>query len=150
MVIAVYALLNFAGALGSSTRPSSCAGDGRTPGKRVAGTQVVKVDGSPAGFSESAIRNLVRIVDFLPMAHAIGVVTMFFNRQAWRLGDFAVGTLVVKQRSEIRPGCARRHGAQAQAADATARHSGQHSRHGTRGGGAGRNRLQFPTLRRGP
>ncbi|MEM7802926.1 MAG: hypothetical protein AAF633_27295, partial [Chloroflexota bacterium] len=41
------------------------------------------------------IRNLVRIVDFLPTAYGIGVVSMFVNAQSKRLGDFAAGTIVV-------------------------------------------------------
>lgn len=101
LAIAIYALLNFA-VLWGYYIAFELRWDGRTPGKRVAGTQVVKVDGAPAGFTEVAIRNLVRIVDFLPVAYALGVITMFMNRQTRRLGDFAAGTLVVKQRNEIR------------------------------------------------
>jgi uncharacterized RDD family membrane protein YckC len=101
LVVAIYALLNFA-VLWGYYIAFELRWDGRTPGKRVAGTQVVKVDGAPAGFTEVAIRNLVRIVDFLPIAYAIGVITMFLNRQSRRLGDFAAGTLVIKQRNAIR------------------------------------------------
>jgi len=101
LVVAVYALLNFA-VLWGYYIAFELRWDGRTPGKRVAGTQVVKVDGAPAGFTEVAIRNLVRTVDFLPIAYAIGVITMFLNRQSRRLGDFAAGTLVIKQRNAIR------------------------------------------------
>ncbi len=43
-------------------------GNGRTPGKRVAGIRVVGPDGEPVSFLASAIRNIVRIVDFLPVA----------------------------------------------------------------------------------
>jgi hypothetical protein len=45
--------------------------------------------------TESLIRNLVRLIDFLPTAYGIGVVSMFINSQARRLGDLAAGTLVV-------------------------------------------------------
>jgi hypothetical protein len=40
-------------------------------------------------------------VDFLPVAYAVGVVTMFCNRQSRRLGDFAAGTLVVIDQGEL-------------------------------------------------
>ena len=100
-IIAVYALLNFSIIWGYYIA-FELLWDGRTPGKRAAGTRVVKMDGSPAGFIETAIRNLVRIVDFLPFAYAIGLITMFFNRRARRLGDFAAGTLVIKHRGDIK------------------------------------------------
>lgn len=70
---------------------------GQTPGKRLAGTRVVRLDGGGPGFLDVAIRNLVRLVDFLPFAYALGFVVMFFNRNARRLGDFAAGTLVIRQ-----------------------------------------------------
>jgi len=101
LLIALYALVNFALIWGYYLA-FELRWNGQTPGKRAAGTQVVKTDGAPAGFSEAAIRNLVRIVDFLPAAYAIGFITMFFNRQTRRLGDFAAGTLVIKQRQEVK------------------------------------------------
>ncbi len=69
---------------------------GQTPGKRFAKIRVVRSDGAPAGASEIVVRNLVRIVDLLPMAYLAGFVCMIANRQARRLGDFAAGTLAVK------------------------------------------------------
>lgn len=75
--------------------------NGQSPGKRLVGTRVVRTDGDPPGFFDVAVRNLVRIIDFLPTAYAVGLVTMFLNPQARRLGDFAAGTLVVRERAEI-------------------------------------------------
>jgi uncharacterized RDD family membrane protein YckC len=74
---------------------------GQTPGKRLAGIRVVRQDGGPIGFIEVVVRNLVRIIDFLPGLYGLGLVTMFLNRQARRLGDLAAGTLVVKERRDI-------------------------------------------------
>ena len=76
--------------------------NGQTPGKRVAHTRAVRLDGEPAGFAEVAVRNLVRIVDFLPFGYGVGVVTMLLNAQSRRLGDFAAGTLVVREHSSIK------------------------------------------------
>lgn len=101
LVIALYALLNFAIIWGYYIL-FELSWHGQTPGKRLAGTRVVRLDGSGAGFLEVAIRNLVRIVDFLPFAYAVGFVTMFLNRNARRLGDFAAGTLVIRQQRDIR------------------------------------------------
>lgn len=100
LVIALYALLNFAIIWGYYIL-FELGWHGQTPGKRLAGTRIVRLDGSGAGPLEVAIRNLVRIVDFLPFAYAVGFVTMFLNRNARRLGDFAAGTLVVRQLRDI-------------------------------------------------
>ncbi len=78
--------------------------NGQSPGKRAAKTRVVGMDGDPPGFIAVAIRNLVRIVDFLPTAYGIGLITMFTNAQARRLGDFAADTLVVRERSHVHLG----------------------------------------------
>ncbi len=101
LVLAIYALLNFAIFWGYYF-VFELGWQGQTPGKRAAGTRVVKLDGGGPGFLEVAIRNLVRLVDFLPFGYALGFVTMFFNRNARRLGDFAAGTLVVRQTEGIK------------------------------------------------
>lgn len=69
--------------------------NGQTPGKRWAKLRVIRIDGLPISLSEALVRNLVRLVDFLPLLYAAGVVAMFLNAQARRLGDLAAGTLVV-------------------------------------------------------
>ena len=70
---------------------------GRTPGKRWTGLRVVKVGGSPVGFMASATRNVLRLVDFLPSAYAVGLVSIGATRLNQRLGDIAAGTLVVRE-----------------------------------------------------
>ncbi len=75
--------------------------NGQSPGKRWVGLRVIRTDGTPITLTESIIRNLVRLVDFLPAYYGVGVVTMFVNEQARRLGDLAAGTLVVRDRATI-------------------------------------------------
>lgn len=75
--------------------------NGQSPGKRWTGIRVIRTDGTPITLSESFIRNLTRLVDFLPFAYGIGVVTMFLDKQSRRLGDLAAGTLVVHDRALI-------------------------------------------------
>ncbi|HZH14139.1 MAG TPA: RDD family protein [Archangium sp.] len=70
---------------------------GQTPGKRLVGIRVVRVDGSPVGVLESAVRNLVRIVDFLPLFYAAGCLSVLLTRQHRRLGDVLAGTLLVRE-----------------------------------------------------
>ena len=78
--------------------------NGQTPGKRTLGVRVIRENGYPIRPVDSVIRNLVRIVDWLPASYAIGVVTMLLNRRSKRLGDFAAGTIVVREgRRDIRP-----------------------------------------------
>ena len=74
---------------------------GQSPGKRLIHLRVLQSDGSPVTLTESLIRNLVRLVDFLPLYYGIGVFTMFFSKQARRLGDLAAGTLVVYSQNSI-------------------------------------------------
>jgi uncharacterized RDD family membrane protein YckC len=71
--------------------------NGQTLGKRVLGIRVVRADGSPVGLYESAVRNLCRVVDFLPIIYATGCITMLLNRQHRRLGDLLAGTLLVRE-----------------------------------------------------
>jgi uncharacterized RDD family membrane protein YckC len=75
--------------------------NGQSPGKRAIGLRVVREGGRPITFVGSAIRNLIRIVDFLPAFYGIGVVVMFVDQRARRLGDLAGGTLVVKERRGV-------------------------------------------------
>ena len=71
---------------------------GRTPGKRWTGLRVVRMGGRPVGFVASAIRNMVRIVDFLPSLYLIGMIATIATRMNQRLGDLAAGTVVVRER----------------------------------------------------
>jgi uncharacterized RDD family membrane protein YckC len=75
--------------------------NGQTPGKRLTHLRVVREDSSPISLWEALIRNLVRLIDFLPLAYGIGVTVMFLNGRARRLGDFAAGTLVVREGSAV-------------------------------------------------
>jgi uncharacterized RDD family membrane protein YckC len=74
---------------------------GQTPGKRGVRTRVLKTSGYPIGFGEAVVRNLIRIVDFLPFMYGIGAITMFISPRARRLGDYAAGTIVVKEAAPV-------------------------------------------------
>src|SRR5688500_8083340 len=75
--------------------------NGQSPGKRWVGLRVIRADGTPITLSESLIRNLARLVDFLPAAYGVGIVTMFIDKQSRRLGDLAAGTLVVQDHASL-------------------------------------------------
>jgi len=68
---------------------------GATPGKRALQLRVLHDNGTPVTFGGSMVRNLLRVVDFLPLFYVTGLVAMLMNRRFKRLGDLAAGTLVV-------------------------------------------------------
>jgi uncharacterized RDD family membrane protein YckC len=71
---------------------------GRTPGKRLTGLRVVRTGGGPVDLVTSAIRNVLRILDFMPGFYALGMVSVLFTQRNQRIGDLAAGTLVVRER----------------------------------------------------
>lgn len=68
---------------------------GATPGKRALGLRVMNMNGTPVGWTESLIRNLIRFVDSLPGCYAFGCISVLISRNFQRLGDLAAGTIVV-------------------------------------------------------
>jgi uncharacterized RDD family membrane protein YckC len=69
---------------------------GRSLGKWVAGLRVVRDGGLPIAFRASAVRNLLRIVDYLPTGYLVGLTSIVVSPEGKRLGDLAAGTLVVR------------------------------------------------------
>jgi uncharacterized RDD family membrane protein YckC len=70
--------------------------NGQTIGKRAYRLRVINEDGSPAQFTAVLIRNLLRLVDFLPALYGIGVLVIILSPKSQRLGDLAAGTYVVR------------------------------------------------------
>lgn len=75
--------------------------DGRTPGKMVFNTRVVRLDGRRAGFSAYFLRWLFRLADVAITAGGLAISMIFFSKNAQRTGDLAAATTVV--RTKIRP-----------------------------------------------
>jgi uncharacterized RDD family membrane protein YckC len=71
--------------------------NGQTPGKRLVGVRVMRENGYPIRPVDAVIRNVVRIVDWLPGMYGIGLLTMLLNKRSKRLGDFASGTIVIRE-----------------------------------------------------
>ncbi|QSO52255.1 RDD family protein [Alicyclobacillus curvatus] len=71
---------------------------GQTIGKRVMKIRAVGRDGRPLSFYAAAIRNLLRLVDFLPAGYLVGLIVAVIDGQERRLGDLAAGTVVVQDR----------------------------------------------------
>jgi uncharacterized RDD family membrane protein YckC len=68
---------------------------GQTPGKRLQHIAVVNADGTPIRASASVVRNLLLVVDILPLFYLLGLVTMLVSRHFRRVGDLVADTLVV-------------------------------------------------------
>ena len=71
---------------------------GRTPGKRWMGIRVIRDTGQPIGLAEAALRNLLRVADYLPPPFILGLSLIAFHPKAKRLGDLVAGTVVVRDR----------------------------------------------------
>lgn len=68
---------------------------GSSPGKRSMNIRVIRKDGRPITLFDSAVRNILRVVDILFMVYPIGLAVMFIDSKNRRLGDLAAGTLVI-------------------------------------------------------
>ena len=69
---------------------------GQTLGKRLLRLRVMDENGLRLTFSQVVIRNLMRFVDALPAFYMVGGLACLISRQAQRLGDYAAGTVVVR------------------------------------------------------
>lgn len=76
---------------------------GQSVGKRLTGLRVIRTGGGTVGFTEAAVRNLLRLIDWLPALYMVGALFIFFSRHCQRVGDFAAGTLVVRERFAAAP-----------------------------------------------
>ena len=96
--------------------------NGQTPGKRQIGLRVIRDGGYPINVFAAIIRNLIRIIDGMPIV-ALGLITagvfghspgtaamgglcillpvlcLLVSGRYQRIGDFVAGTMVVKQRA---------------------------------------------------
>jgi len=68
----------------------------RTPGKFIMGLKVVKLDGGSYSWVAALARNVLRIVDGLPVFYIVGLITIAVTEKNQRIGDLAVGTTVVR------------------------------------------------------
>ncbi|GAB4487775.1 MAG: RDD family protein [Thermodesulfovibrionales bacterium] len=69
---------------------------GQTLGKRLLRLRVVDVQGFRLQFSQIVVRNLLRLVDSLPLLYALGGTACFLSAKSQRLGDFVANTIVIR------------------------------------------------------
>ncbi len=71
---------------------------GQTPGKRLVGIRVLMDTGQGVTAGAAAVRNLLRLADFLPPPYFLGAVLVAFHPRGKRLGDLVAGTIVARDR----------------------------------------------------
>jgi uncharacterized RDD family membrane protein YckC len=71
--------------------------NGQTPGKRLLHIRVIKQGGYALRFFDTLLRNLLRVIDFLPLFYGVGLTSLLLTRDSQRIGDLVAGTLVVYQ-----------------------------------------------------
>lgn len=76
---------------------------GQSIGKRILGLRVIKDNGQSVAFLDVVIRNVMRFADMLPPVlyfptYGLGSVVIMSNRYHKRIGDFAAGTIVVREK----------------------------------------------------
>jgi len=71
--------------------------NGQTPGKKLLGIRVVRDGGFPLDFGSSAVRNLVRVGEQVVGFYFISAVSTLLSGENKRIGDFAAGTIVVRE-----------------------------------------------------
>ena len=76
--------------------------NGRTFGKMIVKTRVVKIDGTPVHWSNLLIRWMLRLVDLWIFFGSISVLTILFSDKRQRLGDAAAGTVVISTKNSVK------------------------------------------------
>lgn len=76
---------------------------GQTVGKRLMRLRVVDAGGLRLEPAQVIVRNLMRLVDMLPILYLTGGIACVMSRHRQRLGDLAAGTVVIRTPKVARP-----------------------------------------------
>jgi uncharacterized RDD family membrane protein YckC len=70
---------------------------GQTLGKKIVNIKVVMLkSGRQLEYADALVRNILRIIDFLPMFYILGLILIAASENKQRLGDMAAKTIVVE------------------------------------------------------
>ena len=75
--------------------------NGKTIGKSVMKTRVVKLDGSKPSFANYFVRWILRVVDVALTSGGAAVLTILLKGNGQRIGDIAAGTTVISEREKL-------------------------------------------------
>lgn len=76
---------------------------GQTLGKRLLKLRVIDQEGLRLQVSQVVVRNLLRVVDSLPLFYLVGGVAALLSGKAQRLGDLAASTVVIRHGQVFSP-----------------------------------------------
>ena len=69
---------------------------GKTLGKYLVKIEVTRPDGSAPSLQGALLRNVTRLIDWLPLFYLVGIVTIVTSKSDRRLGDRVGNTVVVR------------------------------------------------------
>lgn len=69
---------------------------GKTLGKAAMRIHVARDGGLPLTWTAVLIRNILRLVDFLPLFYGLGLIVILCGGRRKRIGDFVAGTVVLR------------------------------------------------------
>lgn len=75
-------------------------GGGQTLGKKIMGIKVTTEDGDVPSYRQSAIRTVLRIIDWFPTMYIIGAILIETSEKDQRLGDRIAETIVVLAKTQ--------------------------------------------------
>lgn len=76
--------------------------NGRTVGKMILKTRVVRVDGLPPHWSNYLVSWMLRLVDVWIFTGSIGILSILFSNKNQRIGDAAAGTIVITTKQKVK------------------------------------------------
>ncbi len=74
---------------------------GRSLGKLAMGLRTVRDDAGPISFQHALVRALIGVVEIYGTLGAVGFFSALLSQRGKRLGDFAAGTYVVRERVKL-------------------------------------------------
>jgi len=77
------------------------AWSGQTPGKRLMRLRVIQDSGRPITVFEAVARNLLRIIDSIPLFYGVAIISALLSAKSKRLGDYVAGTVVVHEKAPV-------------------------------------------------
>lgn len=75
--------------------------EGQTPGKKIIGVKVIKIDGYQAKFSDYLIRWFFSLIDIYTSSALVGTISLIVSKHTQRLGGIASGTAVIDLKNNI-------------------------------------------------
>jgi uncharacterized RDD family membrane protein YckC len=77
--------------------------NGQTPGKKLLGIRVVRDGGYPLDFGGAFLRNLIRIAEETLGFYTLAAISSLLSPENKRIGDYAAGTIVVRESKLAKP-----------------------------------------------